>query len=44
MGKFIDMTGWVMKEHGIPDSRLTVIKRTEDYIAPKWQTLRSVVM
>ena len=28
MGKFIDMTGWIMKEHGIPDSRLTVIKRT----------------
>ena len=27
MGKFIDMTGWVMKEHGIPDSRLTVIRR-----------------
>lgn len=21
------MTGWVMSEHGIPDSRLTVIKR-----------------
>lgn len=34
MGKFIDMTGWVMKEHGVPDSRLTVIKRTEDYITP----------
>ena len=27
MGKFIDMTGWVMKEHGVPDSRLTVIRR-----------------
>ena len=25
MGKFIDMTGWVMKEHGVPDSLLTVI-------------------
>ena len=34
MGKFIDMTGWVMKEHGIPDSRLTVIRRGEDYITP----------
>lgn len=22
----IDMTGWVMKEHGIPDSLLTVIE------------------
>lgn len=32
MGKFIDMTGWVMSEHGIPDSRLTVIKRAEDHI------------
>ena len=27
MGKFIDMTGWVMKEHGVPNSRLTVIRR-----------------
>lgn len=27
MGKFIDMTGWIMAEHGIPDSRLTVINR-----------------
>ena len=26
MGKFIDMTGWVMKEHGVPDSLLTVEK------------------
>ena len=25
MGKFIDMTGWVMKEHGVPDSKLTVL-------------------
>lgn len=24
---FIDMTGWIMSEHGVPDSRLTVIKR-----------------
>lgn len=35
MGKFIDMTGWVMKEHGVPDSKLTVIKRIEDYVSPK---------
>ena len=27
MGKFIDLTGWVMSEHGVSDSRLTVIKR-----------------
>lgn len=26
MGKFIDMTGWEMSEHGVPDSRLTVIE------------------
>ena len=35
MGKFIDMTGWVMKEHGVPDSRLTVTSRAEDVIDPK---------
>ena len=29
-----DMTGWKMWEHGIPDSRLTVIQRTDDYIVP----------
>lgn len=23
--KFIDMTDWIMKEHGVPDSRLTVV-------------------
>lgn len=27
---FIDMTGWVMSEHGVPDSRLTVIERAEN--------------
>lgn len=30
MGQFIDMTGWVMKEHGVPDSRITVIKRSKE--------------
>ena len=34
--KKIDMTGWIMSEHGVPDSRLTVIKeiepRTTSYI------------
>lgn len=30
---FIDMTGWVMSEHGVPDSRLTVIKRVDDRIS-----------
>lgn len=34
MSKFIDMTGWVMKEHGVPNSKLTVINRAEDYILP----------
>lgn len=34
MGKFIDMTGWVMAENGVPDSRLTIIKRAEDHIYP----------
>lgn len=35
MGKFVDMTGWVMKEHDIPDSRITVLRRVDDYISPK---------
>ena len=30
MGKFIDMTGWIMKEHGIPDSRITVLYRDSE--------------
>lgn len=29
---FIDMTGWVMSEHGVPESRLTVIEQAETYI------------
>lgn len=33
MSKFIDMTGWIMAEHGVPDSRLTVLKRVDDKIA-----------
>lgn len=28
----IDMTGWKMWEHGVPDSRLTVIQQIEDYV------------
>lgn len=27
-----DMTGWKMCEHGVPDSRLTVIEQTEDRV------------
>ena len=33
-GRFIDITGWVMSEHGVTDSRLTVIRRVEDYVYP----------
>lgn len=29
-----DLTGWVMSEHGVARSRLTVIKQTDDYIKP----------
>lgn len=29
-----DMTGWKMCEHGVDDSRLTVIRQEEDYISP----------
>lgn len=29
MGKIIDMTGWVMSEHGVPDSRWKVIERSK---------------
>ena len=32
-----DITGWKMWEHGVPDSRLTVIKQVEDYVTPKGQ-------
>lgn len=39
MGKFIDMTGWIMKEHGIPDSRIIVIHKAEDYISPNGEKL-----
>lgn len=30
-----DMTGWIMSEHGFPNSRITVVKQAEDYITPK---------
>lgn len=29
-----DMTGWNMWEHGVSDSKLTIIKQAEDYIQP----------
>ena len=28
----IDMTGWVMKEHGMPDSKITVIKENKELL------------
>ena len=31
----IDMTGWKMWEHGVPESRLTVIKQVNDYVTPQ---------
>lgn len=34
---FIDMTGWVMSEHGVPDSKLTVIERAETHFTPSGQ-------
>ena len=32
LSRLIDMTGWKMWEHGVPNSRITVIKRAEDII------------
>ena len=32
MGKFIDMTGWKMWEHGVPDSKLIVVGRADDKV------------
>lgn len=32
MAKLIDMTGWKMTEHGVPNSRITVIRRADDVI------------
>ena len=52
MGQFIDMTGWVMKEHGVPESKWTVIEKDVTPTksrATKWVcqcecgTVRSVV-
>ena len=30
-----DMTGWIMSEHGFPNSRLSIIRQAEDYITPQ---------
>ncbi len=32
-----DMTGWVMAEHGVPESKLTVLEQTDDYVSPSGQ-------
>lgn len=32
-----DMSGWIMSEHGVPDSKIKVIKQTEDYIRKNGQ-------
>lgn len=29
-----DIAGWIMSEHGVPDSKLKVIKQVDDYIKP----------
>ena len=34
MSQLIDMTGWIMSEHGVFDSLLIVIDRAEDYVSP----------
>ena len=34
--KLIDMTGWVMKEHGVPDSKWTVLKRDYSQAKTAW--------
>lgn len=34
MGKLIDMTGWYMPDHGVPDSLITVIKKNKEKSAP----------
>lgn len=32
MGQYENKIGWVMAEHGVPSSKLTVIERAEDYV------------
>lgn len=34
MSRLIDMTGWIMAEHGVPESRLKVLQRVENRITP----------
>lgn len=30
-----DMTGWVMTEHGFPNSRIIILKQADDYVSPQ---------
>lgn len=41
MGKKIDMTGWVMKEHGVLESKLTVLEEEKNYAKLKGLKNRS---
>ena len=29
-----NMTGWIMAEHGVPNSMLIVVKQVDDYVDP----------
>ena len=29
-----DMTGWIMAEHGFPESKIVVLKQADDYVSP----------
>ena len=40
MSRFIDMTGWVMKEHGIKDSRWTIIEQASEFIQPNGKHIK----
>ena len=32
--KLIDMTGWIMREHNVPNSHVTVLYRVDDFVSP----------
>ena len=40
MGNFVDMSGWKMWEHGVPDSRIIVLKRAKD---KRYETNKSLI-
>ena len=40
MSRFVDMTGWKMWEHGIPDSRWTVIEAAKDVAQPNGKQIK----